>query len=245
MRKIFLFLFAAVLSIGTAMAANLDCAGATATIAGENLVLQGDADTGEKLTVNLWQGSTGAATGEYPVGDFDIILNNMTWLTAETAGVYTVMGNMFTFEATANDGSTQYSIYMTGSTASSEPETNEMEAKDEVSFTCNAEGAWTIEALADDYSWYLSLALEYDEFSGEYIASGTYVTDMVNWSGNEVAGTGQLYYDDFTGRQVFKATSLTDGSSEIYPVLYASTLNLVTEQLTAVESWWVEFIFDG
>ena len=248
MRKIFLFLFAAVLSIGTAMAANLDCGGATATLEGQNLVLQGDADTGEKLTVSLWQGSEGAATGNYPIGDFDIILNNVTWLTAETTGVYTVMGNMFIFEATANDGSTQYSIYMVGSTESSTPETNEMEAKNEVSFTCDADGAWTIEALADDNSWYLKLELEYDELSDEYNAYGTYITDMENWSGEEVAGKGQLYYDDFTGRMVFKANNLTTSDSqEIYPTLYASSMDLGLSKTTwpAEASPWEDYGHTG
>lgn len=237
MRKIFLFLFAAVLSIGTAMAANLDCAGATATLEGQNLVLQGDADTGEKLTVMLWQGSDGAATGEYPIGDFDIILNNVTWLTAETAGVYTVMGNMFTFQATANDGSTQYSIYMMGSTESTTPETGEMEAKDEVYFTCDKNGAWTIEAMADDYTWMLSLAVTQDPMTMEWNAYGEY-TYVVNeeTATEEVSGTGLLYFDDYSGCQVFSGT-LTTESGEIYPTLYASNLALMTNELMTDASW--------
>lgn len=235
MRKIFLFLFAAVLSIGTAMAANLDCAGATATLVEQNLVLQGDADTGEKLTVQLWQGSEGAATGQYPIGDFDIILNNMTWLTAETAGVYTVTGNMFTFEATANDGSTQYSIYMMGSTASSEPVTGEMEATD-VSVSIS-EGVWTAEAYADDGSWSLIVQIEGYEGYSSYDVVALYNDETM------LFGTGSIDFNELTGKDVFKADGLysEDGSVEIYPVLYVSSLSLFTETpniYPAEESSW-------
>ena len=221
MRKIFLFLFAAVLSIGTAMAANLDCFTATATLAGENLVLQGDANTGEKITVNLWQGSTGATTGEYPIGHFDIILDNVTWLTAETAGVYTDMGNMFMFEATANDGSTQYSIYMVGSTASSTPETGELESTD-VSVSI-FEGTWTAEAYADDGSWNLTVQIEGYEGYSSYDVVALYNETML-------FGTGSIYFDELTGKDVFKADGLysEDGSVEIYPILYVSSLSLYT-----------------
>ena len=248
MRKIFLFLFAAVLSIGTAMAANLDCADATVTLERQNLILQGNADSGEKLTVMLWQGSTGAATGQYPVGDYDIILNNVTYLTAETAGVYTVMGNMFTFEATATDGSTQYSIYMMGSTESSTPETGEMEAKDAVEFSYYGEGVWSVEAYADDSSWGMQLELAFDEMTGEYNASGYYITDLMTYDMVEVAGTGLLYYDDFTGRMVFKANSLTTSNSqEIYPILYASSMDLGISKTTfpAEASPWEDYGHTG
>lgn len=243
MRKFFLFLFAAVLSIGTAMAANLDCAGATVTLEGQNLILQGNADSGEKLTVMLWQGSDGVATGQYPVGDYDIILNNVTYLTAETAGVYTDMGNMFTFEATANDGSTQYSIYMMGSTESSTPETGEMESTD-VSVSIS-EGVWMAEAYADDGSWSLIVQIEGYEGYSSY--------DVVAMHNDETMlfGTGSIYFDELTGKDVFKADGLysEDGSVEIYPVLYVSSLSLFTEtqNISPAEesSWSYNYDFAG
>ena len=230
------------------MAANLDCAGATVTLEGQNLILQGNADSGEKLTVMLWQGSTGAATGQYPVGDYDIILNNATYLTAETAGVYTVMGNMFTFEATATDGSTQYSIYMMGSTESSTPETGELEAKNAVEFSYDGEGVWNVTAYADDDSWGMQLSLAYDPMTDEYNVEGYYITDLMTYDMVEVAGTGLLYYDDFTGRMVFKANSLTTSDSqEIYPILYASSMDLGMSKTTfpAEASPWEDYGHTG
>lgn len=231
----------------------LRCDGVTVSTGAYSIDLNGSWDvdpSGEgderAITVTLWQDYT-QGYGTYQVdpdyGYKATLYNGYEELTPVTTGSYMDMGNgTFVFQATMTNGTTTYEVYLTGSTESSTPETNEMVAKNEVSFTCDKNGSWTIEALADDDSWHLSLELEYDEFSGEYNAYGNYVTDMVNWSGNEVAGTGQLYYDDFTGRQVFKATSLTDGSSEIYPVLYASNLNLETEQLMAGASWWNDFV---
>ncbi len=243
MRKIFFFLFAAVLSIGTAMAqTEVYLTGATVTLDGQNLVVQ--AQWGERqITISLWQQNI-QGTGTYAAADiYCSVLNPWgEWTATTDENTYQEMGGTFSFSGYFTDGTETYDVWIQGSTASSTPETGEMEAKDAVSFTCDKNGAWKIEAMADDYTWYLELNLEYDEFSSEYIASGTYVTDMVNWSGNEVVGTGQLYYDDFTGRQVFKATSLTDGSSEIYPVLYASQLSLETEQLMTDVSWWSEFV---
>ena len=243
MRKIFLFLFAAVLSIGTAMAqTEVYLTGATVALEGQNLVVQ--AQWGERpITISLWQQNI-QGTGTYAAADiYCEVLNPWgEWTATTDENSYQEMGGSFSFSGYFTDGTETYDVWIQGSTASSTPETNEMEAKNEVSFTCDADGAWTIEAWADDYSWYLELNLEYDEFSGEYNAYGNYVTDIVNWSGQEVAGTGQLYYDDFTGRQVFKATSLTDGSSKIYPILYASVLNLTHEQPVAMASWWNEFV---
>ena len=247
MRKIFLFLFAAVLSIGTAMAQTTHevyAEGVTVEEAKWSINLYGSWND-QAVTVMLWQDNT-QGFGTYAANEetgYDATIGTKE-LTPTAAGYFTdMMDGTFMFSGTMTDADGDiYEITLKGSLESAEQETGEMEAKNEVFFTCDADGAWTIEATADDYSWYLELNLEYDELSDEYNAYGTYVTDMENWSGEEVAGTGQLYYDDFTGRQVFKATSLTDGSSEIYPILYASQLYLETEQLMAGASWWNYFV---
>lgn len=243
MRKIFLFLFAAVLSIGTAMAqTGVYLTGATVSLEGQNLVVQ--AQWGERpITISLWQQNI-QGTGTYAAADiYCEVLNPWgEWTATTDENSYQEMGGSFSFSGYFTDGTETYDVWIQGSTASSTPETNEMEAKNYVNFTCDADGAWTIEAYADDDSWILNLDLEYDELSGEYSAYGSYVTDMETWASEEVYGTGQLYYDDFTGRQVFKATSMMAESGEIYPVLYASQLNLETEQLMAGASWWNEFV---
>ena len=245
MRKIFLFLFAAVLSIGTAMAEEtytVTCTGVTTTVQEDNIVLAGSWDD-KAVTVYLYQKGATQGYGTYAAEDYGPIVigtDQCDW--GSTEGLYQDNGDgTFTFTGAGYSGKT-YNITMTGSTESSTPETNEMVAKDYVTFYCDADGAWSIEAYADDDTWQMNLMLEPDYETGGFLAFGdyTYVTDMETWASEEVYGTGMLYYDDFTGRQVFKATSMMAESGEIYPVLYASTLNLITNELMTTDSWFGE-----
>ena len=160
-------------------------------------------------------------------------------LTPTAPGYYTDMQDgTFTFQGTMTDGTDIYEVYLKGALgASSEPETGELEAKSEVDFTYE-DGEWTIEAFADDDSWKLALTVTQDPETMEWNASGeyTYVVDEENVA-ETVSGTGLLYFDDFSGCQVFRGT-LTTESGEIYPTLYASSLTLMTNELmTAASSY--------
>ena len=241
MKKFFLFLFAAVLSIGTAMAqTEVYLTDATVSLDGQNLVVQ--AQWGERpITISVWQGTT-QGTGTYAADDiYCSVLNPWgEWTATTDENTYQEMGGSFSFSGYFTDGTETYDVWIQGSTASTTPETNEMEAKSEVYFTCQ-DGEWTIEAFADDYSWMLALTVTLDDMTGEHIATGeyTYVVDEENVS-EEVAGTGMLYFDDFSGCQVFRGT-LTTESGEIYPTLYASSLTLMTNELMTGASWVGDF----
>ncbi len=143
--------------------------------------------------------------------------------------------NAFIFQGTMTDGADIYEVYLKGALAS-ESETGEMEAKTEVAFSCNADGVWSIEAFADDYSWGLMLEVVPNLETSEYVATGYYVTDIEAGVTEEVAGTGMLYFDDFSGCQVFKG-NLTTESGNIYPTLYASSLELITNEIMTDPSW--------
>lgn len=143
--------------------------------------------------------------------------------------------NAFIFQGTMTDGADIYEVYLKGALAS-ESETGEMEAKTEVAFSCNADGVWSIEASADDYSWGLMLEVVPNLETSEYVATGYYVTDIEAGVTEEVAGTGMLYFDDFSGCQVFKG-NLTTESGNIYPTLYASSLDLITNEIMTGPSW--------
>mgnify|MGYP003292487360 CR=1 FL=1 len=228
MRKIFLFLFAAVLSIGTAMAqTEVYLTDATVSLDGQNLVVQ--AQWGERqITISLWQQNT-QGTGTYAAADiYCSVLNPWgEWTATTDENSYQEMGGSFSFSGYFTDGTEIYDVWIQGSAASSDPATGEMEAKDGVNFSYYGEGVWAVEAYADDSSWGMQLELAFDEMTGEYNASGYYITDLMTYDMVEVAGTGLLYYDDFTGRMVFKANSLTTSDSqEIYPILYASSMDL-------------------
>ena len=244
MKKFFLFLFVAVLSIGTASAqTELFCEDATVTLESGSLVIQ--AMWGERqVVVSLWQEFT-QGSGTYAAEDVSGMLMN-PW--AELSAVndectYQEMGETFQFSGLMTDGTNQYDVWIKGNLETADPGTGEMEAKSEVYFTCE-NGEWIIEAMADDYSWMLALAVTLDDMTGEYIATGeyTYYTDIENdeTATEEVSGTGLLYFDDFSGCQVFRGT-LTTESGEIYPTLYASSLTLMTNELQTVPSWVGEF----
>ena len=245
MRKIFLFLFAAVLSIGTAMAQTTHdfyAEGVTVSEGGWSINLSGSWNE-QSFTVMLWQDNT-QGFGTYAANaetGYSAQLG-VKELTPTAEGHYTdMMDGTFTFQGTMTDGNGDiYEVFLKGALgASSEPETNELEAKSEVYFTCQ-DGEWTIEAMADDYTWMLALAVTLDDMTGEYIATGeyTYYTDIENdeTATEEVSGTGLLYFDDFSGCQVFRGT-LTTESGEIYPTLYASSLTLMTNELMTGASW--------
>ena len=213
---------------------------ATVSLDGQNLVVQ--AQWGERpITISVWQGTT-QGTGTYAADDiYCSVLNPWgEWTATTDENTYQEMGGSFSFSGYFTDGTETYDVWIQGSTASTTPETNEMEAKSEVYFTCQ-DGEWTIEAFADDYSWMLALTVTLDDMTGEHIATGeyTYVVDEENVS-EEVAGTGMLYFDDFSGCQVFRGT-LTTESGEIYPTLYASSLTLMTNELMTGASWVGDF----
>ncbi len=243
MRKIFLFLFAAVLSIGTAMAQTTHdfyAEGVTVSEGGWSINLSGSWNE-QSFTVMLWQDNT-QGFGTYAANaetGYTATLG-VKELTPTAEGYYMVdpmNAEGFVFQGTMTDGTDIYEVYLKGAIgASSEPETNEMEAKSEVYFTCQ-DGEWTIEAMADDYSWMLALAVTLDDMTGEHIATGeyTYVVDEEPVS-EIVSGTGMLYFDDYSGCQVFRGT-LTTESGEIYPTLYASSLSLMTNELMTDVSW--------
>ena len=146
--------------------------------------------------------------------------------------------NAFIFQGTMTDGTDIYEVYLKGALASTG--TGEMEAKDDVAFSCDAYGAWTIEAYADDVTWGLYLNVAQNPETMEWIAEGYYITNLEAGIMEEAEGTGLLYFDDFSGRQVFKGT-LTTTSGEIYPTLYASSLTLMTNDLITAPSWVGEF----
>ncbi len=159
-------------------------------------------------------------------------------LTPTTEGYYMqdpMNENAFIFQGTMTDGADIYEVYLKGALAS-ESETGEMEAKTEVAFSCDADGVWSIEAFADDYSWGLMLEVVPNLETGEYLATGYYVTDIQAGVNEKVAGTGMLYFDDFSGCQVFKG-NLTTESGNIYPTLYASRLDLITNEIMTDPSW--------
>lgn len=244
MKKIFLFLFAAVLSIGTAMAQTTHdfyAEGVTVSEGGWSINLSGSWNE-QSFTVMLWQDNT-QGFGTYAANaetGYSAQLG-VKELTPTAEGYYTdMMNGTFTFQGTMTDGTDIYEVFLKGALgASSEPETNELEAKSEVYFTCQ-DGEWTIEAMADDYTWMLALAVTLDDMTGEYIAAGEYTYVVGEETATEeVSGTGLLYFDDFSGCQVFRGT-LTTESGEIYPTLYASSLSLMTNELQTGASWYGE-----
>ena len=147
--------------------------------------------------------------------------------------------NAFIFQGTMTDGTDIYEVFLKGALASSTG-TGKMEAKDDVAFSCDADGAWTIEAYADDMTWGLALNVAQNPETMEWIATGYYITNLEAEIMEEAEGTGLLYFDDFSGRQVFKGT-LTTTSGEIYPTLYASSLTLMTNDFMTAPSWVGEF----
>ena len=148
--------------------------------------------------------------------------------------------NAFIFQGTMTDGTDIYEVFLKGALASSTG-TGELEAKNEVYFTYE-DGEWMIEAFADDETWGLMLAVsaETDPETGENLVYGQYVTDIEAGVSEEVAGTGMLYFDDFSGCYVFKG-GLATASGNIYPTLYASSLTLMTNKLMTDASWVGEF----
>ena len=247
MRKIFLFLFAAVLSIGTAMAQTTHdfyAEGVTVSEGGWSINLSGSWNE-QSFTVMLWQDNTqGFGTYAADASTGYSAQLGVKELTPTAEGYYTdMMDGTFTFSGTMTDGTDTYEVLLKGALESSTPETGEMEAKSEVYFTCQ-DGEWTIEAMADDYTWMLALAVAQNPETMEWEATGeyTYYTDFENdeTATEEVAGTGLLYFDDFSGCQVFRGT-LTTESGEIYPTLYASSLTLMTNELQTVPSWVGDF----
>ena len=162
-------------------------------------------------------------------------------LTPTAPGYYTDMQDgTFTFQGTMTDGTDIYEVFLKGALASSTG-TGELEAKNEVYFTYE-DGEWMIEAFADDQTWGLMLAVsaETDPETGENLVYGQYVTDIEAGITEEVAGTCQLYFDDFSGCYVFKG-GLATASGNIYPTLYASSLTLMTNDLVTGPSWVGEF----
>ena len=210
---------------------------ATVTLDGQNLVVQ--AQWGERsITISLWQQNT-QGTGTYAAADiYCSVLNPWgEWTATTDENTYQEMGGSFSFSGYFTDGTETYDVWIQGSTASSDPATGEMEAKDEVYFTCDKNGAWTIEAMADDYTWMLALAVTQDPMTMEWNASGEYTYFVDDETATEeVSGTGLLYFDDYSGCQVFSGT-LTTESGEIYPTLYASNLALMTNELMSDASW--------
>ena len=216
----------------------LFCEDATVTLESGSLMIQ--AMWGERQVLVSLQQTTTQGTGTYEAADvYGMLMNPWAELSAvNDECTYQEMGETFQFSGLLTDGTVTYDVWIKGSTASATPATGELEAKDEVYFACDADGAWTIEAFADDMTWGMQLALEFDPMIGEYTAYGYYISDVAAGTTEEVLGSGQLYYDDFTGRQVFKATVLTTaGGQEIYPVLYASELSLMTNDLMTAASW--------
>lgn len=249
MRKIFLFLFAALLSIGTASAqTELFCEDATVTLESGSLVIQ--AMWGERqVIVSLWQETT-QGTGTYAAADVTgMLMNPWKQLTAVNDECsYQEMGGTFAFSGYMSDGTDTYDVWIRGSLESSTPETGELEAKNAVEFSYSGEGVWNVTAYADDDSWGMQLSLAYDPMTDEYNVEGYYITDLMTYDMVEVAGTGLLYYDDFTGRMVFKANSLTTSDSqEIYPILYANSMDLGMSKTTfpAEASPWEDYGHTG
>ena len=204
---------------------NLTCNNATYTITDPSLnevTITGVAD-GKDFTITI--APDGA--GYYSEGEWDgtpILATSVTFNTLNPEA-YSLVGTY------VDAASNTYNVNIVASPLT-------MEAKDDVTISCDADGVWSIEAYADDFSWGLTLDLEFDEMTGNYIATGSYVADLAVGTMEDVAGTGQLYFDETTGRQVFEATTLTTaGGQEISPVLYASTLDLMTNDIMTGMSW--------
>lgn len=87
---------------------------ATVTTEGQNILINGE--WGErKVTAMLWQGGSTKGFGSYIIDDFDVILDNMTYLTKLADGIYTDNENgTFTFTTQAKDTETTYDITING-----------------------------------------------------------------------------------------------------------------------------------
>jgi hypothetical protein len=196
----------------------------------------------QAFTVMLWQDNTqgfGTYAADAETGYTATL--GVKELTPTAPGYYTDMQDgTFTFQGTMTDGTDIYEVFLKGALASSTG-TGELEAKNEVYFTYE-DGEWMIEAFADDQTWGLMLAVsaETDPETGENLVYGQYVTDIEAGITEEVAGTCQLYFDDFSGCYVFKG-GLATASGNIYPTLYASSLTLMTNDLVTGPSWVGEF----
>ncbi len=198
----------------------------------------------QAFTVMLWQDNT-QGFGTYAANaetGYTATLG-VKELTPTAEGYYMqdpMNANAFIFQGTMTDGTDIYEVFLKGALASS-TETGELEAKNEVYFTYE-DGEWMIEAFADDQTWGLMLAVsaETDPETGENLVYGQYVTDIEAGITEEVAGTCQLYFDDFSGCYVFKG-GLATASGNIYPTLYASSLTLMTNDLVTGPSWVGEF----
>lgn len=116
MKKISLFI--AVLAMSLISYASTNTAilveNATVTTEGQNILINGE--WGErKVTAMLWQGGSTKGFGSYIIDDFDVILDNMTYLTKLADGIYTDNENgTFTFTTQAKDTETTYDITING-----------------------------------------------------------------------------------------------------------------------------------
>lgn len=237
MRKIFLFLFAAVLSIGTAMAqTEVYLTGATVTLDGQNLVVQ--AQWGERpITISLWQQNI-QGTGYYAADDiYCTVLNPWgEWTATTDENSYQEMGGSFSFSGYFTDGAEIYDVWIQGSTASSTPETGVMEAT-EVAVTIE-DGTWFAEAYADDYSWSLNLEVaDYNGFDNYEV--------VADYNGTLVFGIGEIFFDEYNGKICFETgvdgLQSEDGSVVIYPMLYIQTISVMSSNTFPAEaSYWEE-----
>lgn len=249
MRKIFLFLFAAVLSIGTAMAQTTHdfyAEGVTVSEGGWSINLAGSWNE-QSFTVMLWQDNT-QGFGTYAADAYTGYSASLgTKELTPTAEGYYMVDPMnpegFVFQGTMTDGTDTYEVYLKGSTgAPATPETGELEAEiyPEIS-----DGVWSAVAYADDYSWKLEVTIQDYYGYDTYEVSAVFEPDMLGNESSEITlfGTAMVYFDTQTGKEVFKAFELAseDGSVVIYPTLYVSSVFYMSNTVSsAVPSTWGE-----
>lgn len=249
MKKLFLFLFAAVLLIGTAMAQNTEVflEGATVSLESGSLLIQ--AQWGERLvTISLWQENT-QGTGIYAQAD---VTGTMMSPYAELSAVndecvYQESGTTFSFSGLMTDGATTYNCWIQGSTGSGESSgegSGENYIEDEALYASMTIGKsmmseyveWSA-TYNDDWSIELYTDGAYEGF-GELTVFGYYTP--ASGEGFDVTGTGNLYFDDATNKLLFQTNELVsaDGNTKLYINLYASELNLMASNIfEPTESW--------
>lgn len=250
MKKLFLFLFAAVLSIGTAMAQNTEVflEGATVSLESGSLLIQ--AQWGERLvTISLWQENT-QGTGNYAQADVTgMMMNPYAELSAvNDECTYQESGTTFSFSGLMTDGTTTYDCWIQGSTDSGEGSgegSGENYVEDEALYASMTIGKsmmseyveWSATYSDDDWSIELYTDGAYEGF-GELTVFGYYTP--ASGEGFDVTGTGNLYFDDATNKLLFQTNELVsaDGNTKLYINLYASELTLMASNIfEPTESW--------
>lgn len=260
MRKIFLFLFAAVLSIGTAMAETytVECEGVTVSTQGtdpyQSIVLTGSWDPdgpenepadplendNKAVTVYLYQGGGTQGFGEYAAAEWGpVVIGAVTVNEGGSVGQYTDNGDgSFTFEGTVTKGDDTYNLHLTGSTESGSGDgegENYVEKEGQYAEMTIGKG------MMDEYVTWSAIYFS-EDWSIELYSDGPYAGfdelmtvygyyTPAEGDGFDITGTGTLYFDDVTNKLLFQTDELV--SYDGSTKLY---INLYASYLTLMAS---------